>query len=148
MTRAIALVATWVAFALLLWVSWAGAQGLGATRSCGKSAFANISTATTTQIVPTSADRNAGATIFLCGFSITAGGTGNISLEYGSKVSTACDTGATALTPTYSLTAGNSIVNDSALFNGISVPPGNALCAVTSASVAMQVLVYYDDSYE
>lgn len=68
-------------------------------------------------------------------FNLFAAGTGNASLEYGTQVSTACDTGATALTGVYTMTAGtNTSVGDGSAVV-LNVPPGQQVCILTTASV-------------
>jgi hypothetical protein len=58
----------------------------------------NISTATTTELVPAVT----GKTVYLCAFKSTVAGTApSVLFKTGTKVSTACDTGATSQSGTY-----------------------------------------------
>jgi hypothetical protein len=97
----------------------------------------NIATATTTQLVASSGSTK----IYVTSFGVIAGGTGNITLEYGTG--TNCGTGATTLTGAYSLTAQAGISQGSGLGPILVVPAGNALCAITSAAVQMSGSVAY-----
>lgn len=91
----------------------------------------NISTATTTQLVALSA----GKKIYVTALDVVAGGTGNITFEYGTG--TACATGTTVLTGAYNLTAQSGLAKGGGLGPVLVVPAGNALCALTSAAVQM-----------
>lgn len=135
----------YLAAAIALWATHASAQGLGATRSCERSTFVNISTATTTQLVPVANDRNAGATIYLCGFSMTVGAADTVKLIYGTQTSTPCDTNAVTISGTLNFTAAGSFVMDSPIFNGMAIPAGNQLCAVTTTTGAVALQVLFDE---
>jgi hypothetical protein len=89
----------------------------------------NISTATTTQLVALQANQ----TIYITSWDVMAGGTGNFTLEYGTG--TTCGTGTTTLTGAYPLIAQAGVAKGDGLGPILIVPPGNALCALTSASV-------------
>lgn len=91
----------------------------------------NISTATTTQLVAISGSTK----IYVTAWDVIAGGTGNITLEYGTG--TNCGTGTTALTGAYPLTAQAGISKGDGSAPVLIVPSGNALCALTSAAVQM-----------
>lgn len=63
----------------------------------------NISTATTTELVAAAT----GETVYLCQFVATVAGTSpTLLFETGTKVSTACDTGAVSLSGTLAITSG------------------------------------------
>lgn len=108
-----------------------------------------ITTATTKAIVAAVA----GQVIYVCGFSMSISEvvtTANIiKFEYGTKVSTDCDTGATALSGGYGtggITAGDPIViNQGGNGTIMSTPASNALCVVTTigASGAFEGLLSY-----
>jgi hypothetical protein len=91
----------------------------------------NISTATTTQLVALAS----GKKIYVTSYDVIAGGTGNITFEYGTG--TNCGTGTTALTGAYNLTAQAGLAIGAGLGPVMIVPAGNALCALTSAAVQM-----------
>jgi hypothetical protein len=91
----------------------------------------NISTATTTQLVALSGSTK----VYIMAWDVIAGGTGNITLEYGTGAS--CGTGTTVLTGAYNLTAQAGIAKGSGAAPVLVVPAGNALCALTSAAVQM-----------
>ena len=103
----------------------------------GASVPINISTATTTQLVAAVA----GKAIYVTAWDVIAAGTGNITLEYGTGSN--CSVGATALTGAYGLAAQFGIAKGNGLGPVLVVPAGNALCAVTSATVQMSGSVSY-----
>ncbi len=130
------------AFVVGTWAALSGAAllalGIEAPRAQtpvigGHSVPINISTATTTQLV----GAIPGQAIYVAGWNVVAGGPGIITLEYGTG--TNCGTGTTAITGPYGWTAQTGIATTAPLF----VPPGNALCAVTSAAVQMSGYVSY-----
>lgn len=96
----------------------------------------NVSTATTTQLVALSA----GKAIYVTALDVIAGGTGNITFEYGTGSN--CGTGTTALTGPYNLTAQTGLTKG-AIGPVLIVPAGNALCVLTSAAVQMSGSVSY-----
>jgi hypothetical protein len=95
------------------------------------SAPINVSTATTTQLVALSGS----TAIYVTSYDVIAGGTGNITFEYGTG--TACATGTTALTGPYNLTAQAGLAKGAGIGTVLKVPAGNALCVLTSAAVQM-----------
>lgn len=97
----------------------------------------NVSTATTTQLVALSGS----TAIYVTSFDVIAGGTGNITFEYGTG--TACATGTTALTGAYPLVAQAGISKGDGIGTVLKVPAGNALCVLTSAGVQMSGSVSY-----
>lgn len=101
------------------------------------SAAINVSTATTTQIVALSAAKS----IYVTSLNVIAGGTGNITFEYGTG--STCGTGTTALTGAYPLTAQNGLALGSGVGPVLVVPAGDALCVLTSASVQMSGSISY-----
>ena len=103
----------------------------------GASIPINISTATTTQLVALSA----GKAIYVNAWDVIAGGTGNITLEYGTGSN--CGTGTTPLTGAYPLTAQQGIAKGNGLGPVLIVPAGNALCALTSAAIQMSGSLAY-----
>jgi hypothetical protein len=138
-----------LALALLLGLlapGQAAAQGTSTPRTCNRSAFLNMSTATTSLLAPKSTDRQAADTIFICGYQIFSAGTTTVLLETGTQVSTPCDTNPTAITPTYSLVGGENVQDGSSFFRGLSVPAGLQLCAVNSGAVNVGIMVYYDNN--
>jgi len=72
---------------------------------------------------------------------VIAGGTGNITFEYGTG--TNCGTGTTVLTGAYNLTAQAGIAKGNGLGPVLVVPASNALCVLTSAAVQMSGSVAY-----
>lgn len=97
----------------------------------------NISGATTTQLIALSSAK----AIFVTSWDVMAGGTGNITLEYGTGAS--CGTGTTTLTGAYPLVAQAGIAKGNGMGPILVVPPGNALCALTSAAVQYSGSVSY-----
>lgn len=112
-------------------------------KQSGQFAF---SSATTTQIIPAVA----GAQTYICGITLEDAGratTANTStIEYGTKVSTDCDTGATALAGpiTGSLTAGTpTFVQHAGFGTQIVAPAGNQVCIATTQTTAVNGFVSY-----
>jgi hypothetical protein len=109
----------------------------GLSVSATNSVAINISTATTTQLVALVS----GKAIYVTGWDVISGGTGNITLEYGTG--TACATGTQVLTGAYNLAAQAGISKGSGVGAMLFVPAGDALCAVTSAAVQMSGSLSY-----
>ena len=95
-----------------------------------QSAVVNISSATTTELVAASA----GLRVYVCGFYASAAGTSpTMVFEYGTKSSTACDTGATALTGTIAASTTIPLELASGLTN-FATPQGKELCALSAGT--------------
>jgi hypothetical protein len=79
--------------------------------------------------------------IYICGYLMEGSGTGNVQLIYGQG--TACEVGTVMLTPKFSFGTVNNppIVDQSAVYRGMFVPPDNDLCI--SANGQIQGIVYY-----
>lgn len=95
----------------------------------------NVSTATTTNVV----SAVAGEGIYVCGVFLNVSTLSDtIKFEYGTTASTACDTGATALTGAIATPASTPtapyINTFAAGFTQMVVPTGNQLCIVTTGS--------------
>jgi hypothetical protein len=95
----------------------------------GASIPINISTAATTQLVAALT----GKAIYVTAWDVIAAGTTNFTFEYGTG--TNCAAGTTALTGPYGLVAQFGAAKGSGLGPVLVVPAGNALCAVSSATV-------------
>jgi hypothetical protein len=95
------------------------------------SASIAITSATTTKLVAAST----GKKVYVCGVKATiAGTTPTIEFEYGTKVSTECDTGATALTGAFAPTAGSILgIGDGGQVQFQTIA-SNELCAVTTGT--------------
>jgi hypothetical protein len=89
------------------------------------------STATTTQLVALVARQN----IFVTSFNAVSAGTNTFKLVYGTG--TTCGTGTTDLTGVYTLVANGYVSTGSGLGSVLVVPPGNALCIVTTQAVVL-----------
>jgi hypothetical protein len=96
-----------------------------------------ISTATTTQLIALAASKS----IAITSLNIIATGTGNIQFVYGTGSN--CGTGQANLTGNYNLTAQAGLAFGDGIAPILIIPPGNALCAVTSASVGIAGSVSY-----
>jgi hypothetical protein len=120
---------------------YVGANTSGATVQgliqCNSSAIYDASTNGSTELVALSSGR----IIYVCGYSILAGGTVNVKLIYGT--STNCSGGPTAITPAFQLTAQVGLVDGSPFARGLKTAVSNALCINTSAGTATQAIVYY-----
>jgi hypothetical protein len=104
---------------------------------CDSKAIYDASTSGSTELVALTSGR----TIYVCGYSILAGGTVNVKLIYGTG--TACATGSNNMTPAWQLTAQTGLVDGSPFSRGLKTASANALCINTSAGVATQAIVYY-----
>ncbi len=123
---------------------YTGVNGSGATGGlvrgnigCDATAIYDASTNGSTELVALTSGR----TVYVCGYSIIAGGTVNVKLIYGTG--TACATGSNNMTPAYQLTAQVGIADGAAFYRGLKTASANALCINTSAGVAAQAIVYY-----
>lgn len=105
-------------------------------RVCSKAVVYDASTNGATQLVA------AGNGIYICGYTLFAAGSVNVNLGFAS----ACTATLTALTPAYRFTTQTGITDPSPYFRGMFVPSGNALCINTSAGIAVQAVVYFDNS--
>lgn len=91
----------------------------------------NISTATTTKLI----SNVSGKVTYITELDVIAGGTGNITFEYGTG--TNCGTGTTVLSGPYNLTAQAGLVKGSGYGAVVVVPASQDFCALTSAAVQM-----------
>lgn len=97
----------------------------------------NISTATTTQIVALSGSTQ----IYVTGITIVAGGTGNVTIVYGTG--SACGTGTTSISGAMPLVANSGFALGSGLGPVIVLPAGRALCITTSAAVQVSGFITF-----
>lgn len=91
----------------------------------------NISTGATVQIVPASGS----LAVYITGWDVIAGGTGNFTLVYGTGSN--CGTGQQPLTGAYPLVAQAGIARGSGNGTILKAPAGSAICAINSAAVQM-----------
>jgi hypothetical protein len=125
---------------LLLLPGSTEAQQYGGTIYCNAAAQYDVSTNGLTKLIAAAPTGG----IYICGYIITAQATVNAGPKYGTSVSTACDTGATAVTPIYHFAAGAPpIVDIASNYKGMFVQAGNDVCLSTSAGSAVQAIVYY-----
>lgn len=111
--------------------------GVPAPNPSNADAAVSVSTATTTEIV---AAVN-GKSIFIDEWDILVASADNITWEYGTG--TRCGTGTTALTGAYNFAANGGLSVGDGGYTIMRVPPGNALCMVTSAGVQASGHVAY-----
>ena len=111
---------------MLISPQWARAFG-----PSGTSVAISITTTPTLLVSPSGATQ-----IYVTAWDLRANTAGNFSLVYGSTTSTPCDTGAVALTGTYNFAAQSGISKDGGVQPLYVIPPGNALCAITSGAPA------------
>jgi hypothetical protein len=116
-----------------------GANSGGSLVQASSSTVINTSSATTTQLVA----GVSGQKIYVTAWDVMAGGSGTITLEYGTQTTSPCDTGTTPLTGPYPLIAQAGIAKGSGLSPVFVVPSGAQLCARTSAPVQMSGSVSY-----
>jgi hypothetical protein len=84
-----------------------------------------------------------GQKIYVTAWDVVAGGSGSITLEYGTQVANPCDTGTTTLTGAYPLVAQAGLSKGSGISPVFVLPAGAQLCAQTSAAVQMSGSVSY-----
>jgi hypothetical protein len=87
-----------------------------------------ISTATTTEIVAAVA----GKAVYVCGIQLQNGASSTAQFTYGTKASTACDTGSTALSGVLLASTNTTIAPGSRTV--LSTPAGNELCIVSTGT--------------
>lgn len=115
-------------------------QGQNSARPiyCSESAFLNMTTATTTQLVALTASQ----IIYVCSYAFEAAGATNAKLVYGTG--TNCATGTTDATPTWEWTAQTGINRNSGGGNIVTkTAVSNAICASSSAAVNLKVEISY-----
>jgi hypothetical protein len=101
------------------------------------SAPINFSTAATIQVIAAIP----GQSLYLTSWDAIAGGTTNLTWEFGTGSN--CATGTTVLTGAYPLTAQQGLAKGGGVGAVFVVPPGNALCAVNSAAVQVSGSISY-----
>ena len=116
-----------------------GANSGGSFVQASSSTAINIASATTMQLVA----GVSGQKIYVTAWDVIAGGSGTITLEYGTQTTSPCDTGTTPLTGPYPLIAQAGLAKSSGLSPVFVVPAGAQLCARTSAAVQMSGSVSY-----
>jgi hypothetical protein len=99
----------------------------------------NISSASTMQLIA----GVSGQRIYVTAWDVIAGGSGTITLEYGTQSANPCDTGTTPLTGPYPLIAQTGISKGSGLSPVFIIPAGAQLCARTSTAAQMSGSVSY-----
>jgi len=97
----------------------------------------NISTPTTTQIIPASGS----LAIYITSWDVVAAGAGTFQWFYGTGSN--CGTGTQPLTGPYPLTAQAGIAKGDGGFTILKVPAGNAACATTTGSIQQSGSVAY-----
>lgn len=121
------------------------AAGTATVDPCLSSAIAksstaiSVTTATTTALVSAVTNKQ----VDVCSFSMgISGTTPGAAFEYGTKVSTDCDTGTTALTGLYTGATGTDVTDG---FGGtiFRAPPSNELCLVTTGTPSVKGVVTY-----
>lgn len=119
---------------LLAGTASVGSIGLDPSQTPATTVAVNVSTATTTQLVALSGSTS----VYVTGGVIIAGGTGNITFEYGTGSS--CGTGTTVLSGAIPLVANVGFVIPA---NTFVAPSGKALCILTSAAVQYSGAIGY-----
>ena len=85
-----------------------------------------------------------GQKIYVTAWDVIAGGSGTITLEYGTQTANPCDTGTTPLTGPYPLIAQAGLSKGGSGLSAVFVVPAGAqLCAQTSAAVQMSGSISY-----
>jgi hypothetical protein len=104
---------------------------------CNGSAFVEVTTQTTVQVVAGQANKS----IYVCGFVVNSGGATTARLVHG--LGTNCATNPGNLTPAFKLTNGDSIAWGSGLGQVMKLPTSRALCLTSSANPDVNVLISY-----
>lgn len=120
----------------LLCTNSSGGGGSGGTVASASKAV-NISSATTTQIIPVST----GNPLLITSIDFVAAGIDSVTLEYGTGSN--CGTGTTALTGAYPLTAQTGLAKGTGVGTILFVPVNNALCILTSGNVQLSGSISY-----
>jgi len=103
------------------------------------SASISVATATTTKIISNVSSKKT----YITHWDLVVAGADNITLEYGTKTTTECDTGTTVLTGAFNFAANGGISSGGGLGPVIVVPASKDVCMVTSAAVQASGSVAY-----
>ena len=120
----------------------ARAQGVSPNQmfGCNQSANYDASTNGATKLVTGAASKG----IYVCGWNVMPGGTVSVQFVYGTQASTPCDTGQTAITPAFQLTAQTAEIDHLPVYTGVkAVPTGKDVCILTNAGTAVQAILYF-----
>jgi len=115
----------------------AGTAALTAPIICGDSVAINTASSGNTELVALTSSE----TVYVCGYTVVASGTVNVSFITGTG--TACATGETALTGAMNLLAGGGVAEGSSFFRGMKGLASNAFCIKLSGAVQVSGILYY-----
>lgn len=104
---------------------------------CNLSAVYDTNTNGATKMITGGTTRS----IYVCGYTLFAGGTASVSFVSGTG--TNCGTDQVALTPAFPLIAQVGITDSASQPRGLIVARGLDFCIKTTAGVAIQAIVYY-----
>lgn len=104
---------------------------------CKATAIYDASTNGSTVLITGQSTRS----VYICGYTIFAGGTASVSLVRGTG--TTCATGETKLTPAYNLTAQTQVNDTAATWRGMQAGISQDVCIKTTAGVAVQAILFY-----
>lgn len=119
---------------------YVGANGSGNMKGiigCDNSAFLDMSTATTTQIIALSGSLS----VYICSIAMEAGGTTTATLKYGTGSN--CVTGTTSLGAAWEWTTQTGISRGSGLGMLYKTPASQAVCITNSQAVNLHVEITY-----
>lgn len=105
---------------------------------CNQSAIYDTNTNGATRLVTA----KSGKQILICGFVLFGGGTANVGFVSGTG--TNCGSSQANVTPQFNLTAQARIADQSPVFRGLIVGPTLDLCIKSSAGVAVQGIIYFN----
>lgn len=105
---------------------------------CNQSAIYDASTNGATRLITAKTNKQ----VLICGFALFGGGTANVGLVTGTG--TNCGTGQANVTPQFPLTAQVGVSDQAAAWRGLQVASGVDVCIKTSAGVAVQGVVYFN----
>jgi len=106
---------------------------------CNQMSTSFPSSATTTKVISHVASGS--QRILICGYVVQATG-GTAQIIYGTQSSTACDTGATNISPAFATAVTG--YDQSPTWRGLAAPNGNDVCVVTgTGTTAAQIVIFW-----
>ncbi len=105
---------------------------------CNQSAAYDAATNGATRLITAKTNKQ----VLICGFVLFGGGTANVGFVSGTG--TNCGTGQANVTPQFALTAQSGVSDQAAAWRGLQVGSGLDICIKTSAGVAVQGVLYFN----
>jgi len=105
---------------------------------CNQSSIYDAATNGTTRLITAKTNKQ----VLICGFVLFGGGTANVGLVSGTG--TNCGTNQANVTPKFPLAAQSGVSDQAAAWRGLQVSSGLDICIKTSAGVAVQGVIYFN----